>query len=406
MLKKVLAAVLVLPLLMACEDEEEGFSFSRSAENRNLSVVKANIDSLSILEAQYPNRSRFQRLDTGHTRACFYRSDVFLGGVSSQELDCWGERLLGDYVGAINKGENKTLAVGDAHVCTIRSDFGGRGVGCDGGNEYGESESPESKSLQYQEDSDPSAWTGHWTYNAQVTAAGAGHSCLLDEYGVYCWGDNSAGQTDVPALSNPLWVAAGGNTSCAIDEHQALHCWGDLGMDRIPSNLTLVSQVDVGHDFICAVQNGDLFCWGNTENWDVDPNDYVNVQHISAGYDHACVLDQTAVDQPLAYHCFGKDNVDTSPLTLPEGVQTNIQVLGSEIQTIAAGKGFTCASMNYDGYEYQNMTEHTAVECWGANDNKQSAAPKFLCLGFHQTASIDNQGIESDTENAFCPQFQ
>ena len=397
MLKKVLIAVLLCPLLLACEEEEDSFSFPRSASQLN-----TNLDQAAVL---FPDRAQFQRLNAGDTRACFYRSDVFLGSESAQELDCWGERLLGDYVGAINRGDSKVMALGAGHVCTTRNDFGGIGIGCDGANEFGQAETPESKTLQYQEDNDPSKWTNHWTFNAEMVAAGAEHSCLLDSYGVHCWGHNNEGQIDAPYMEGPVWIAAGGNTSCAIDQNQSLHCWGALGADQVPESLTQVSNVDVGHDFVCAVQNGDVICWGNTENWDEQPPDYVNVQHISAGYDHVCVLDETAVGQPLAYDCFGNDHAEESILNLPAGVLQNMAVLGSEIETIVAGKGFTCASMKYDGYTYRNESQHTAVECWGANEFGQSRAPRFLCLGFHTTASIDDLGAESDTGRASCPQY-
>jgi hypothetical protein len=45
--------------------------------------------------------------------------------------------------------------------------------------------------------------------DAPIVSAGLDHTCALDSTGVHCWGDNSYGQTTVPALVNPVTVSAG-----------------------------------------------------------------------------------------------------------------------------------------------------------------------------------------------------
>ncbi|MBW2736367.1 MAG: hypothetical protein JRH20_28605, partial [Deltaproteobacteria bacterium] len=54
---------------------------------------------------------------------------------------------------------------------------------------------------------------------------GNSHGCALDDTGVHCWGSNTHGERDVPALIAPTHVAAGANWSCALDQN-ALICWG------------------------------------------------------------------------------------------------------------------------------------------------------------------------------------
>ena len=55
-------------------------------------------------------------------------------------------------------------------------------------------------------------------YGKYAVSAGYHHTCALDENGVTCWGDNTFGTTDVPSLSNPVAISAGGNHNCAKRE--------------------------------------------------------------------------------------------------------------------------------------------------------------------------------------------
>ena len=47
---------------------------------------------------------------------------------------------------------------------------------------------------------------------AVAVSVGSPHACALDDTGVVCWGSNQYGQTDVPPLSNPRTVSAGGGS--------------------------------------------------------------------------------------------------------------------------------------------------------------------------------------------------
>ena len=207
---------------------------------------------------------------------------------------------------------------------------------------------------------------------------------------MYCWGSNSKGQTNVPSLTNPKWVAAGGDTSCAIDDDGKPECWGDnsAGQTDIPDNVTFVTGLAVGSDFVCASNVGSIVCWGNTEDWDVQPTSVTEVVHLSAGGDHVCILDRTQ-DSPeiIVAECFGNEDSTASLLSVPEGIQSNIR-------SISAGYGFTCASNNYSGYEWYDDNKDSIYElepqlgvlCWGNNEENQASAPRQLCLGYHDEA--------------------
>ena len=72
-------------------------------------------------------------------------------------------------------------------------------------------------------------YTDHFVLNSGVAtdvAAGENHICYLEGGAVTCTGDNSAGQTTVPSLTNPTSVHAGADWSCAGLNNGTYTCWG------------------------------------------------------------------------------------------------------------------------------------------------------------------------------------
>ena len=379
-MKHYLLSILLVSGLLGCGSEDDGISFTRDTSNLEVNLNGGKDAQLNaILTEQYS-------LVAGNGRACAYG---ILNAFSTAYLKCWGDRIIGDYVSENVTGSYKMLSIGDDHVCTTLSDFGGRRVGCAGNNAAGQTIDPEVAT---------SAATrkGHWLQSPNVIASGDQHNCAVDGFGVYCWGDNSKGQTQVPALLSPKWVAAGGNTSCAIDGDDALHCWGDLsaGQGDIPEAIGAVSHVAVGSDFVCAISEGQVSCWGNTETptWQA-PSVYSQAVFISAGTRHACILDQTTprtdTQSGLRADCFGEQGNQLGLLDVPNDVQNNIR-------SIAAGNGFTCTMSVYEGNEFVNEnTTHRGVHCWGKNDVKQAVSPKVMCLNYHKTAL--------NVDDRYCP---
>ena len=377
---KYLIPIAAMLCLMACGSDDEDISFNRDTSNleKNMNGGK-EAQPASYLTEQYS-------LVAGDDRACAYG---VLNAFSTSYLKCWGQRIIGNYVSENVTGSFKMLSIGDDHVCTTLSDFGGRRVGCAGDNSFGQTIDPDVATTVAER-------KGHWLQLPYVVASGDNHNCAVDGFGVYCWGDNSQAQTDVPPLNHPKWVAAGGNTSCAIDGNDDLHCWGDLsaGQGNIPNALGAVSHVDVGRDFVCAISDGQVNCWGNvnTDNW-MAPDTYSQAVFISAGTRHACVLDQvqprTDEQSGLRAHCFGDKENQAQLLNVPAQVQDNIR-------SIAAGNGFSCAMSVYEGFEFLENTTHRGFHCWGKNDQGQALSPKVMCLNYH--ASSEN------VDDRFCPQ--
>ena len=72
-------------------------------------------------------------------------------------------------------------------------------------------------------------YENHFVLNngaATDVAAGTNHLCYLESGAVTCVGDNSAGQTTVPSLTDPQSVYAGANWSCAGLNDGSYTCWG------------------------------------------------------------------------------------------------------------------------------------------------------------------------------------
>ncbi|MGR6870762.1 RCC1 domain-containing protein [Pseudomonas sp. HK3] len=377
-MNKYLVAIVLL-CLAACGSEDDSISFTRDTSNLEINVNGGKEDQLA------PYLSEQYSLMAGNGRACAYG---VLNALSTSYLKCWGNRIIGDYVSENITGSYKMLSIGDDHVCTTLSDFGGRRVGCAGDNEFGQTLNPDVATTV-------ESRRGHWLQLPYVVASGDNHNCAVDSYGVYCWGDNAQGQTDVPSLNNPKWVAAGGNTSCAIDEDDSLRCWGNqsAGQGNIPETLGAVSHVAVGFDFVCAISAGQVSCWGNTgsSSWKA-PDVYSEAVFISAGARHACILDQvserTDTQSNLQADCFGDKANQADLLDVPQDVQNNIR-------SIAAGNGFTCTMSLYEGEAFVKQTTHKGFHCWGNNQQGQAVSPKVMCLNYHKTAV--------STDDRYCP---
>jgi alpha-tubulin suppressor-like RCC1 family protein len=232
-------------------------------------------------------------------------------------------------------------------------------------------------------------------------AAGGVHSCAVTRAGkTWCWGSNNAAQlgdglspddggrffAPVPVpVSGPdepiTALAAGWVHTCGLSATGKVWCWGlrlsDLDEPkfaavpmRIPGLPAPVMAISSGGVHMCALTSaGDIWCWARFndrgEVGDGSVADRVGpvavhglpgpATAIAAGGHHTCALlparevwcwGDNVVGQ------LGTGQVDENPHPLP----ARVAGLPSDIASIAAGGGHTCA-----------VTVVGAVWCWGNN---------------------------------------
>lgn len=125
-------------------------------------------------------------------------------------------------------------------------------------------------------------------------SAGNNHFCGLladafeSENKMVCWGDNSYGQTSsenlnkspvkILSTSNVIFVAAGENTSCALDNNNKTFCFGSNKNNIITDDTNIFSlthpvpvqknmsfkTIHIGNYEVCGIKIEDNtpFCWG------------------------------------------------------------------------------------------------------------------------------------------------
>lgn len=280
--------------------------------------------------------------------------------VANGQAYCWGENANGQLgIGNTTRQLTPTLttqaagALGDGSETSVST---GRYSGCAIAN------------------GKASCW-GYFPYNTSsnnplaistaimsgpVTQISAGHSysCAIADSKVYCWGYNASGQIgsgNTTNQSNPYETSSSANltgkaatsievgtsTTCAIANGQ-LYCWGlnangQLGINNTtnqntPQNVSTVAtslligknvtDVSIGGSFVCAIANGQLYCWGEND-----------VGQLGIG--------------------------NTTQQQLPQLVGSSGILNGKVISDVDAGGDHVCAVSQGDTY------------CWGLNGNGQ-----------------------------------
>jgi alpha-tubulin suppressor-like RCC1 family protein len=166
-------------------------------------------------------------------------------------------------------------------------------------------------------------------------ALGKAHGCSLDAAidGVRCWGDNRRGQTQVPLLAAATFIAAGGDTSCAISSG-LVQCWGDgsQGQRDVPRGIGLSVQVAVGDAHVCAVSAaGKVACWGDDSSGQLRAPQLSNVESVGAGAHHSCAL---AAGKVVCWGDESRNQLKVPALSAP----SSLVVAGDHACVIDAGK--------------------------------------------------------------------
>ncbi len=215
-----------------------------------------------------------------------------------------------------------------------------------------------------------------------------------------CWGANASGQlgngstapsntpVDVASSSTapatPIRITTGGVFACELLTSHKIWCWGDnshqqLGggvlailtaNSKVPvavGNLTNVTALAAGTAHACAVQNGNVFCWGQNKdgqcgqtgtgdvNTPTQVGSLASVTAVAAGDDFSCALSSGSV------WCWGNNQRgQLANGVASAGGPTPVQIGVTSTTDIAAGFGHACARNSLGG-----------LACWGRNDSGQ-----------------------------------
>ena len=193
--------------------------------------------------------------------------------------------------------------------------------------------------------------------NVTAIAAGESHGLAVTNGAVYAWGDNSAGELNVPAgLTNAVAVAAGVQDSLALTRDGAVIGWGynGYGQVSIPARLSNVVRIAAGYYHSLALKSdGTVVAWGYGADGETNvPADLANVVSIAGGYYHSLAL--RADGTVVAWGSNGSG-------------QTQVPAGLSNVVAIAAGSDHSMA-LKGDG----------TVVVWGDNFYGQTNVPAGL----------------------------
>ena len=348
----------------------------------------------------------------------------FSCAIFSGKVQCWGENLAGELGNGTNTSSSSPVDVASANgftnsavtdvsannatACAIQNKV----LYCWGRNVFGQFGNGTQTASNVPVKA--SAVTGGFqNNNVEAVAVGANHTCAIEGGVVYCWGrDNESqlgdgdGYTLARTTANKVvnvsagfinsgvsMIAAGNMHTCAIASG-AMFCWGNGADGQLGDNMQSPSDTPVkvattahfanpsvtamsrGETHTCAVEGGEVFCWGYgmfgalgdgaatpvlrkvPEKVVAGTDGFTNasVTQVSAGPSHACVLASGSA------YCWGRNffgqlgNGATADALTPVKVDdVPSGFTNSGVTFIGAGSGHTCVQNASGAY------------CWGEN---------------------------------------
>jgi alpha-tubulin suppressor-like RCC1 family protein len=154
--------------------------------------------------------------------------------------------------------------------------------------------------------------------NVVSIAAGAGFGMALSSNGtVIAWGYNSDGQTNVPAsVTNAVGIGAGYYHALAILPNGNVLAWGNNsnGQTNVPAGVTNAVAVAGGNTHSLALlSHGSVIAWGDNSQGQTNvPASVTNAVAIAAGYLHSVALKADGTVIAWGYNGYGETNVPAS----------------------------------------------------------------------------------------------
>ena len=377
-------------------------------------------DSTELAEALRLQAELTKRLTGAPPVGAFDVSDGYVGGfsvaagadsscVASLKFWCWGGGDSDPAKVALS-AEPGAVAAGRAHTCALEffdeSDDGGD-LYCWGDNAEGQlgdgTTTPRTAPVKV-------------ATEIRQVATGDDHTCVIKtDQTVACWGRNDVGQLGIGAagasentaqpvagLDDVIDLAAGGDTTCAVDDDDDTWCWGSdadgqvgdgaagTGEADSPSKVDTsqeFTQVEVGGAHACGVtDSGNIWCWGLDDHGQLGDDaatadkdvpvravlpPAVDAWSVSAGGDSTCVVTTLGLSMCWGANAEGQLGVgDRNDRHLPAKVDQSAMpespflagfgLKGSRIFQISVGARHACA-----------VDISTNAFCWGDNSDGQ-----------------------------------
>lgn len=263
-------------------------------------------------------------------------------------MRCWGAQTLSRKSPGVRMLAG-AIAAGDVHTCTVR---GNRGVGCWGDNAAGQADVP--------------------NHLAQTISANTDHSCTLRADGtLLCWGDDThAGSTPV---SGPVRAFDVGQfNGCAVGGNGALGCWGWNANGQSTPPTGSFRSVVTGLNHSCGIRDdGTLACWGYSADGQTSAPAGL-FREVDVGERHSCAIAENG-----GLQCWGLGT---------EGQTTVPDLPGATYRALAAGAFHNCAIIG-----------NGSIACWGRNDSGQATPPEdgyftAITAGFAHSCAVRDDG--------------
>ena len=233
---------------------------------------------------------------------------------------------------------------------------------------------------------------------------------------VVAWGNNSNGQTNVPAgLGLVTAIAAGESHTVALTSDGAVVAWGDnsYGQTAIPADVGAVQAIAVGERHTVALKrDGTVAAWGdNSYGQTTIPPGLSGVIAIAGGQAHSVVLKSNGTVMAWGDNSYGQTSV---PLGLngvtaiaaggghtvalkSDGTMVAWGASGFGQTTIQAGLGVVTAIAAGSSHTVALKSDGTVV-AWGNNFFGQSTVPAGLsgvtaiAAGWFHTVALKSDG--------------
>lgn len=208
---------------------------------------------------------------------------------------------------------------------------------------------------------------------------------------VIAWGQNSNGQTVVPALSGVVAVAAGSTQSLALLGSGMVIKWGSG--PAVPAGLVSVSHIAAGAGhFLARSASGTVVAWGdNTFQQATIPAGLGDVTLVAAGEKHSIALRTDGSVTAWGDNSFGQTAIPpaaTNAIAIASGYDHNL-ALKSDGTVVAWGRndtGQTIVPAGLNGvlaigagaYHSLAVRSDGTVVAWGWDAGGQSSVPAGL----------------------------